>query len=97
MNPGEVAVGAREVVELRLLPGPEDAESEEAHQIHDEARCQPGDRAAQRGLAVNAAGVGNADVENEERHRDGEEPVAQRGKTFEALARDPVVERAHGP
>lgn len=38
MNPGQVAVGAGEVVELGLLANPEDAEGHDAHQEDYDAR-----------------------------------------------------------
>ena len=38
VNPGQIAVGAGEVVELSLLADPEDAEGHDAHQEDYEAR-----------------------------------------------------------
>jgi len=46
-------------------------------------------------LAVNRAGRGNTQVENQQRHGHGEDAVAQRSEPFDALACNAVVEGQH--
>ena len=52
MNPGQVARALADVVQLRLLPGPEDAQGEKAHQVSDPLRPECAEGVEQLALAV---------------------------------------------
>lgn len=56
VNPGEIARALAEMIELRLLSGPEDAEREKAHQVGDPLRAQRGESVAQRGFGMDGLG-----------------------------------------
>src|SRR5579871_1739251 len=96
MEPGKIAIAPGKELDLRLLAEPEDAEAEEAHQIHADAGRQAKQRSPQVALAVDAFNGRHANVEDEKRHGKGEEPVAQSRQAFQALAGDPVVGGCHG-
>src|SRR5438477_11936365 len=103
MNPCEVAIAASEMVELRLLADPKNAEGQKTHQIGEEARSKLDQSVPQNRLGlnrptqpqglldVNRFAHRDVQVEHKQRHRDGEDPVAQGGKSFQILARDTVV------
>ena len=95
MDPGEIAVGAGEVVELGLLADPEDAVGHDAHEEDDEARREDDEGAAEIVLGVNGLGGGDAKVENEESHGNGENAVAKGGEAFDVLTCNAVVEGVH--
>src|SRR5919201_361799 len=95
MDPREIAIAAREAVELSLLAHPENAERQKTHEIGDEGRQELAQSDPQAELRVNPATRRYAQVQDEQCHRDGEEPVAQGCKSFHALARDNVVDCAH--
>src|SRR2546421_12330010 len=95
MDPREMAIAAREAVELRLLADPENAERQKTHEIGDEARQKLDQSAPQAELVCNRPTRRYAQVQDEQRHRNGEEPIAQGGQSFHTLARDKVVNRAH--
>ncbi len=95
VNPGEIAVGAGEVVELGLLAHPEDAVGHDAHEEDDQARGEHDERAAKVVLGVDGFGGGDAKVENEQSHGDGEDTVAEGGDAFDVLTGNMVVEGVH--
>jgi hypothetical protein len=95
VNPGEIAVGAGEVVELSLLADPEDAVGHDAHQENDEARGEFDQGAPEIVLGVDGFGGGDAEVEDEQGHGDGEEAVAEGGEAFDTLSGNAVVEGVH--
>lgn len=95
MNPGEIAVGAGEVVELSLLADPEDAVGHDTHEKDDEARGENDKGIAEVVLGVDGLGGGNVEVEDEQRHGDGEDAVAEGGHAFDALSCNTVVEGWH--
>jgi len=95
MNPGKVAVGAREVVELRLLAVPENAEGEEAHEVHDQPRRESDERGGEPVLGMDGFARGDTQVKHQERHGEGEKAIAQSGKAIEVLVGDLVIERRH--
>src|SRR5260370_23335451 len=98
MEPREAVVASREVVELGLLAGPEDAQRQEAHEISEQMRaqwheCTP-DRRLRRQRARspnrllcmrNRLRARNHDVETQESHRDGRDPITQRCKALHML------------
>ncbi|HEX7158959.1 MAG TPA: hypothetical protein VF214_08100 [Edaphobacter sp.] len=75
---------------------PEDAESEEAHQVDEQARGEGEQDAAEVVLAVHGFGSGNFQVEHEQGHGDGEDAVAEGSEAFDALSGDLVVGGGHG-
>lgn len=95
VNPGEIAVGASEIVYLSLLADPEDAVGHDAHEKDDEARRKDDERAAEVVLGVDGLGGGDAEVENEQGHGDGEDAVAESGDALDVLTGNTVVERVH--
>ena len=95
VNPGEIAVGAGEVVELGLLADPEDADGHDAHQ-KDERRGESAMRAwPEIALGVDGFGGGDAEIEDEQGHGYGEDAVAEGGEAFNVLSCNAVVERGH--
>jgi hypothetical protein len=95
VNPGEVAVGAGEVVELGLLADSEDAVGHDAHQEYDEARGEGEQGVPEIVLGVDGFGGGDPQVEDEQGHGDGEEAVAEGGDAFDTLSGNAVVEGVH--
>ena len=95
MDPGEVAVGAGEVVELSLLSDPEDAEGHDAHQEDEQARGECDQDLAEVVFGVDGFGGGDAEVQDEQGHGDGEDTVAESGEAFDVLTGNTVVERVH--
>ncbi len=95
VDPGEIAVGAGEVVELSLLADPEDAVGHDAHEEDEQARGECDERAAKVGFGVNGFGGGDAEVEDEQGHGDGEDAVTEGGDAVDALTGNTVVERVH--
>jgi hypothetical protein len=96
VQPRQIAVGARQLIELRLLPDPENSESEKAHRVHDESRHERGEPGEQLPLAVHGADLRHANVEHQERHRECEHPVAQSREPLKRAARDAVVDVLKG-
>lgn len=90
MNPGEIAVGAGEVVELGLLANPEDAVGHNAHEEDEQARREREQGVPEIVLGVDSLGGGDA-----QGHGDGEEAVAEGGDAFDALSGNAVVEGVH--
>src|SRR5262249_23666207 len=86
MDPGEMAIAAGdEMVELRLLRDPEDAERQKAHNIRNKAKPKRSQLAPQYVLMVlvsrleyllNRFSRRHMKVEHEQRHRDREDAVA---------------------
>jgi hypothetical protein len=95
VDPGEIAVGAGEVVELRLLPDPEDPVGHDAHQKDKQARGEREQQAAEIVLGVDGFGGGDAQVEDQQRHGDGEDAVAEGGDALHTLPCNAVVEGTH--
>ncbi len=105
MDPGEMAIAARdEMVELRLLRDPEDAERQKTHQIGNKAEPKRSQLAPQHVLVVlvsrlddllNCLSYRYMKVEHEQRHRDREDPVAEGCKSLYTLAGDKVVRCPH--
>lgn len=95
VDPGEAAVGAFEMVELRLLSDPEDAEGEDAHGEHQQARGEREECVGEVAFAVDGFRGGDLEVEDEQGHGDGEDAVAEGGEAFGALSGDAVVVEGH--
>src|SRR5579871_1317044 len=92
MDPGEVAIAALAMIELRLLAVPEDAERHEARQIHGKARREAGERQPEFALAVDAGGFGHADVDDEHGKGKSEDAVAEAGEPVEAASGEAVID-----
>ncbi len=95
VDPGEIAVGAGEIVELGLLADPEDSVGHDAHQKDDEAWRQNNQSVAEIVFGVDSSGGGDAKVEDEQGHGDGEDSVAEGGDAVDALSCNTIVERGH--
>ena len=95
MYPDEIAVGAGEVVELSLLPDPENPVGHDAHEENDEARRERDENAAKVVLGVNGLGRWYAKVEDQQGHRHGEDTVAQGCEAVDVLTCNTIVERMH--
>ena len=95
VDPGQIAVGAGEIVELGLLADPEDAVGHDAHHENDEAWRENNESMAEVVLGVDSFGGGDAKVEHEQGHGNGEDSVAESGDAFDALACNAVVEGWH--
>ena len=95
VDPGEIAVGAGEIVELSLLADPEDAVGHDAHQEDDEARRENNESVAEVVFGVDCFGGGDAEIEDKQGHGDGEDSVAEGGDAFHTLSCNTVVERWH--
>jgi hypothetical protein len=72
----EVAIGALEVVELGLLASPENAESEEAHEVGNELGSEGQQGAVKLVFAVHCVAERDVQVENQQGHSDREDAVA---------------------
>lgn len=95
VNPGEVAIGTGEMVELGLLADPEDAKGHNTHQKDQQARGEYEERFPEIVLGVDGFAGGNPEIEDEEGHGHGEYAIAERGKAFDGLSGNAVVERWH--
>jgi len=95
VDPDKIAVRAGEVVELSLLPNPENAISHNAHEKNNEARRERNEDTAKVVLGVNGLGRGDAKVEYEQSHRHGKDAVTQGSQTVDVLTCNTVVERMH--
>jgi hypothetical protein len=91
MNPGEVSVRALQVIELRLLSNPKDAQGHEAEKIDQEIGEQIEDRVLEIGLRPNELLSRDVKVEEKQRHGDTEDAVANGGEAFHAGAGNAVV------
>src|SRR5207253_3975030 len=91
----EMTIGPSEIMGLRLLSGPEDPECEEAEQVRDEARTERHHRGPEVLIGADDARIGDADLEDDEGHRDREHTVRERRDAFEATRRDLVVREGH--
>ena len=95
VDPGEIAVGASEIVELGLLADPENAVGHDAHQEDDEARGECEEDVAEVVFGVDGFGGGDTKVEHEQGHGHGEDSVAEGGDAFDALTCNAIIERWH--
>jgi len=95
VNPGEIAVGAGELIELRLLADPEDANGHYAHQKEKQPGRECDQHVPQIALGVHRVVGGNAEIEHEQCHGHGEDAVAEGGQAFDALSGNAVVKRVH--
>lgn len=96
MDPTQVTIRAGQMVELRLLAHPENAECQKAHEIRDELRRKRDEDAPQVVFTMNSLGGGHSEVEHQERHRHGKNAIAQGRETFNALTGDFIVRELHG-
>jgi hypothetical protein len=95
MQPCEVAVRAFELVELRLLAEPEDAERQQAEQPGQKPRRGGRECVEEFGLGVNVRWLRRVKVEHQNGRRDGEETVAERRYAADLAAGQSVVVRLH--
>src|SRR5271165_4687727 len=91
MDPGEITVGVRQEIQLRLLTRPEDAKGEKAQQISHKPRRQVQQGAPQIELRMDGCGSRNMDLKNDEGHGDGKKAIAQGANPFEALTGETIV------
>ena len=95
VDPDKIAVGAGKVIELSLLPDPEDSVGHDAHEENNEARGERNQDAAKVMLGVNRLSRGNAKVEDKQGHRHGKDAVAQGCQAVDVLTCNTIVERMH--
>src|SRR6266568_1389844 len=105
MNPGEIAIASRELIELRLLADPENAQRQKTHEIGEQAwqnvnldQSVPQNLLGlkrpirpHRLLHLNCIIHRDVKVEHKQRHRHSEDSVAQGSKSLQTLASDTVV------
>src|SRR5947208_719632 len=75
VEPGEIAIGGGEVVDLNLLGVPEDPEGQKAQEVGHEPRTEREHRVPQVLLRPDRSRVGYVDLENDESHRDREDTI----------------------
>src|SRR5438552_688953 len=95
MEPGEIAIGGGEVVDLHLLGVPEDPEGQEAQQISHKARTEREHRVPEVLLRSDRSRIRYVDLENDEGHRDREDTIGERPDPVEAAPRDLVIGANH--
>ena len=91
MNPGEMAIAAAEMIELRLLSDPEDSERQKTHHIDEDVRRHRNHGMLEIALAVDRICRRRPQVEHEQRHGDRENAVAQGREALDALCSDAVI------
>jgi hypothetical protein len=96
VNPGQIAVAPGEAVQLGLLAHPEDAESQETHEVGDQTGGKMLKSTPQVRLVVDGVACRHVQVEHEKQHGDGEYTVTQGAETIQALSGEAVVPRAQG-
>src|SRR5438105_12538126 len=75
VQPGEIAIGGGEVVDLDLLCVPEDPEGQKTQQVGHQARTEREHRVPQVLLGSDRSRIGYMDLENDEGHRDREDTI----------------------
>lgn len=83
------------MVELSLLPDPENSERQKAHHVNAQPRRQIPQREPEAVFRVNRFDGRRAQVQHQQRHGDGKYAVAQSSKSRHALPGDLVVGRRH--
>lgn len=91
MDPCQIAIGAGEVIQLRLLAHPKDAIGHHAHEKNDETRRQHHQCMPQVALGVDRLAGRYTQVEHQQRHGDRENAVAQGRQALHALPGNAVV------
>src|SRR3984893_18553536 len=86
VNPREVAVGACELIELRLLADPEDAVGHHAHQEDKNARGEHNQDAPEIALGVNGFPGGDVKVKHKQGHGHRKDAIAEGGEALYALS-----------
>src|SRR5689334_9090058 len=99
MNPRQVAITPRKIVELGLLGDPVHTERQKTHEIGEYMRPKCDQSGPQMGIVANKCGSKtthrNMKVEHEQSHCHGEDPVAQGRKSLQILACDAIVMVSH--
>jgi hypothetical protein len=90
------AVAAFEMIELRLLADPKNAERQKAHEIDEHARRQRDHRPPKPGFAMDGGFGGRVQIEHQQRHRHGKDAVADGGEPFDALPGEEIIAVEHG-
>ena len=96
VQPGQVAVRARELAELRLLGDPEDAKRQQAEKPGHEPVRRGEKGAEQFSLRVDIGRLGRAEIEHQHRRRKGENAVAERLDAADVAASEGIVVVPHG-
>src|SRR4029077_13166700 len=80
VDPGQGPVAAAEDAEQRVLGQPERAQHRKAQQVRGEVRALPQQRRREPVLGLGRSGGahGHPQIQHQQRHGDGEQPVAQR-------------------
>ena len=96
VDPGEAHVRTFQMIELRLLADPENAESEKAHKIDEDVGSKAEQGVKKVAIAVDDFGGGEAKVDGEQSHGDGEDAVTECGESLHTVAGEAVVRGIHG-
>src|SRR5271166_6176715 len=83
------------MVELRLLPVPENAQGKKAHEIHQQLWAEVEQPVPQLMFGVNCLQSWQTQIEHQQSHGDGEYSIAQSRQPFPVLIGDLVIKRAH--
>ena len=97
IDPGKGPVAAAQDAQQGVLGKPEGAQHREAQQIRRETRAQCQQRLPQPALGVHRTGGADRHphIQDQQRHGDGEHPIAQRGQALAALPAKQVVRLGH--
>src|SRR5215472_11787488 len=95
MNPCKIPVGTGKMVELGLLADPEDAECHHAHEKNQEPGGQGQQNAAEVMFRMDEVRSRYPEIEDQQRHGDGEDSITQRSQALDTLSGNTVVERRH--
>jgi hypothetical protein len=96
MDPGEAYVRTFQMIQLRLLADPENAEGEKAHEIDEDIGSKAEQRVKEVAIAMDDFGGGQAEVDGEKGHGDGENAVTQSGEALHAVTGETVVRGIRG-
>jgi hypothetical protein len=95
VNPGEIAVGARKMIELRLPADREDAQGHHAHRENDQARRRREKQVPEIVLEVRRVAYRQVQIEHQERHGCGEDAITERSQALDTLSGNTIIERWH--
>src|SRR5258708_38060040 len=97
MDPRGMSIDAGEIVQLCLLAVPEDAKRQEAHEVRNQLGRHPGQHAPEVFLAMDSFSDRSVKIEDEQRHRHGENPVTQCGESLDVVTGAAVFGPSYAP
>jgi hypothetical protein len=96
IQPAQIAIRVLQMIEMRLLPDPENAEGHEAGEPRHDPRAESGEPPPKLSLRMDIDAFGNMNVEDQDSHGEGKNAVAQSGDPSDVLRGEAVVD-CHGP